>query len=624
MPIRRRGYAKYILLILTIWLGAIVLFTFRTDSLSQSNNDMQINVVDRTAPPSLVDRIIGVLPFKTKVDNDHPPEERIRAVEQARNMSGQVQVVAPDMNNGHNDPKTGGPGEMGNAVRIDKDKLSKEERKKYDDGWQNNAFNQYVSDMISLRRNLADIRDPECKKVDFHPNLPDTSVIIIFHNEARSALLRTVWSVIDRSPPHLLKEVILVDDFSDKGALSVMHLKQALDDDIKSIKNVRLVRTDKREGLIRARLKGAVVAKGKVLIFLDSHCECAEGWLEPLLDPIARNPKVAVVPLIEIIDDSTFQLIGTPIQNIQVGGFDWNLIFNWHVTPEREMKRRQKKTDPIRSPTMAGGLFAIDRDWFDQLGMYDPGMDIWGGENLELSFKVWQCGGELLCAPCSHVGHIFRKRSPYQWPSNVNVVKKNTVRLAEVWLDDYKKYYYERISNNLGDYGDVSDRIKIRERLQCKSFKWFLENVYPEQFIPGESLYFGEIRSRAKASVCIDSQELEDGDKSIIGYPCHGQGGNQYFLMSKTFEIRREEKCLDYAGGQGELKKPGKVVSFTCHSMQGNQMWKYEDDMLRHASGFCIELSQGNDKDVFMSNCEATNQYQKWFWKKRLNNSTNT
>ncbi len=72
------------------------------------------------------------------------------------------------------------------------------------------------------------------------------------------------------------------------------------------------------------------------------------GWIEPLIDPIARNPKASVVPLIEIIDDSTFEFRATPIENIQVGGFDWNLIFNWHVTPQREMQRRQNKTDPIR------------------------------------------------------------------------------------------------------------------------------------------------------------------------------------------------------------------------------------------------------------------------------------
>jgi polypeptide N-acetylgalactosaminyltransferase len=498
-----------------------------------------------------------------------------------------------------------GPGEMGRPVVLKN--LTKQQQQLVNVGWENNAFNQYVSDIISLNRSLPDVRDPACKPLKYPDvdKLPPTSVIICFHNEAWSVLLRTVHSVLNRSPRQLIKEIILVDDFSNKA-----YLGQQLDDYVKQLGVVKVVRAKKREGLIRARLLGAQEATAPVLTFLDSHCECAEGWLEPLLARIHEDPHAVVCPVIDVISDKTFEYHYKGDANaVSVGGFDWNLQFNWHSIPERERKRRKHPTDPLRSPTMAGGLFSIDKAFFERLGTYDSGFDIWGGENLELSFKTWMCGGTLEIVPCSHVGHVFRSRSPYKWRTGVNVLRRNSVRLAEVWMDDYKRYYYDRIGHELGDYGDVSDRIELRRRLKCKPFSYFVKEIYPELFIPGEAVAYGEIRNEAEGhiSMCLDSSARKSDFHKPLGlYPCHGSGGNQYWLLSRDGEIRRDEACVDYAGKD--------VVLFPCHGSGGNQLWLYDNvtQLIRHGtSGRCMELQRDRIR-LKMSDCDPNNDAQRW------------
>jgi len=486
---------------------------------------------------------------------------------------------------------------------------SEEDYQEKRNGYHQHGFNYFVSEKLSLKREVPDTRNVKCKDKVYKSQLPTASIVMCFYNEGWSTLLRSIHSIIKQTPDNLLKEIVLLDDSSTHD-----HLKLPLEEYIAAnFTKVKLVRSKERLGLIRARMEGAKHATGDVLVFLDSHIEAGHSWLEPMLDRIARDRRTVVVPVVDTIEAETFTY---RIAGLVRGGFTWSLLHNWEQLPFSVEKHVEATGDPFITPTMPGGLFAMERQYFYELGEYDAGMDIWGGENIEISFRIWQCGGRMEIVTCSRVGHVFRQFRPYSSPDGVDTATRNSARVAEVWLDEYKKHFYDlRPSAKTMDYGDVSERHKLRKKLKCKSFKWFLENIHPEQAVPGEkpkvqggyrrpndkdifSVREGYI---TKNGLCVTSASMSPtkGDALILDKCEESRKKNQFFILSSDHSIKlsgtKSKLCLETT----EKKERSVVNLMKCHMSGGAQIWIPQDHPQKEvfynpASGLCLSISQDN------------------------------
>ncbi|AWP16066.1 Polypeptide N-acetylgalactosaminyltransferase [Scophthalmus maximus] len=495
----------------------------------------------------------------------------------------------------------------------DKAYLAGKQLKPGDDPYREHAFNLQESDRLGSERAIRDTRHYRCASLNYDGDLPSTSVIITFHNEARSTLLRTIRSVLTRSPPALIQEIILIDDFSSDPEDCQL---------LSQIPKVRCLRNGRREGECRGGGdggEGGEETNGR-LTGRERHCHesCLSTEWQPTVASAVDDHTRVVSPIIDVISLDNFAYLAASAD--LRGGFDWSLHFKWEQIPIEQKMARSDPTQAIRTPVIAGGIFVMDKSWFNHLGQYDTHMDIWGGENFELSFRVWMCGGSLEILPCSRVGHVFRKRHPYDFPDgNALTYIKCRQRSNFLWLDESREFnwppggrpavgreiFMRKLYDSATEAEHITDRLTLRRKLNCKPFRWYMENVYPELRVPEQEAVSSVLK---QGGLCLETRPGSD----VLGLAeCRVIGGTR--PQSQRWElieplIRQQDLCLAISA----FTAGSKVKMEPCNAKEPRQKWKPKGPALQHTvSGLCLD-SQSPASPPVIAACRPQAASQSW------------
>ena len=250
----------------------------------------------------------------------------------------------------------------------------------------------------------------------FKPQKATTTVgvVIPVRNEDKEVLLHTVSSILQNSGgSSLLKRIIIVDDKSDEFVADWPEWKS----NARFAKSVQVVMPKQRMGVAGSKDFGARLIHSDVdhLVFVDAHVVVSDNWLQPLVHVLDAYPKSIVYPVIDIIDPETGSF--AKAENV-VGAFSWSMDFKWEalsgaggagVSARLSPAISGKGADDVVTSPAAPGMLAIKSSYYIDLGGFDVSLTPWGQESIEMSIRVWLCGGLVIRQPCSRVAHRYEE-----------------------------------------------------------------------------------------------------------------------------------------------------------------------------------------------------------------------
>lgn len=174
-------------------------------------------------------------------------------------------------------------------------------------------------------------------------------------------------------------------------------------------------------------------------------------------------------------------------------------------------------------PIMSGGLLAISRKWFFELGGYDSSMLGWGGENLDQSLRIWTCGGEIVSAPQSYVAHMWRDgtaKTKAKYKVGAGDAIKNRARAVKAhlgrWYEE-KTLTFPSFKQWRGRELDTSSITDAFSKLKCENFEWYLNRfkyiyrnagVIPDEVYQIEAIA-GSEQSSSSTPLCLELKTMK-------------------------------------------------------------------------------------------------------------------
>jgi polypeptide N-acetylgalactosaminyltransferase len=267
---------------------------------------------------------------------------------------------------------------------------------------------------------------------------------IIYCSDAKY-LDKTIDGILDRTPPTLIDEIIVCDD-ADTGY---------------SRQGVVVLRTDKI-GRAKAWNCAAATARGKRLVFLKAITKVSNGWLQPLMAVLDSEPMSLVSPIVHTLD---LALWATEMSRWRRFGWRWDM--NLH---DRSYAGRPD------SPSISSYCIVCERNWFEEIGGFDDGMNIGAGEDIEISLRSWLLGGKVLVCDASSIAVAL------EVDYGVSTVN-NLARIVEVWLPGQANHFYRARGIKVTDVqtGRLNNLIELQGK-QKRPVEWFLSTKQPELF----------------------------------------------------------------------------------------------------------------------------------------------